>query len=289
MRLSNSRFPRLCVTAMALLLVASVADWSGRVNLIGISGSKTQAEDAAPSAAPAKTVEPKPVVAPRDPALGRRIPSLLLSTPSGEQVGLYDYHDANYLVVTFLNTSCPISNQYLPILNELQAKYKDQKVQFLAINSHAGDSAVAIAKHAQEFGITFPVMCDPQQVAADVFGATSTSETFVLDPQRIVRYRGRIDDRIQHSGKRNVPTRHDLASALDEMLAGKPVSVASTEIAGCKLTRTRRVPPKGEITWSGQVAAIVETKCAGCHHPQTAAPFSLQTYEHATQWAEMIR
>lgn len=274
---------------MALLLVASVADWSERVSRVGISGSQTHADDAAPSATAVKPVEAQPAVAPRDTALGRRIPSLLFTTPEGEQIGLYDYHEENYLVVTFLNTSCPISNQYLPILNELQDKYKDQKVQFLAINPHAGDSAAEIAKHAKEFGISFPVLCDPQQVAADVFGATRTCETFVLDPQKIVRYRGRIDDRIQYSGKRNAPTRDDLASALDELLAGKPVSVASTEIAGCKLTRTRRVPPKGEITWSGQVAAIVETKCAGCHHPQTAAPFSLQTYEHATQWAEMIR
>ncbi|RPI84134.1 MAG: hypothetical protein EHM42_07765, partial [Planctomycetaceae bacterium] len=246
--------------------------------------------DKPPAALPAAAAAvPVGGSAPRDGAVGRRIPSIVLSNAAGEQIGLYDFRDAKHLVVSFISTSCPISNQYLPILNELQAKYRDQGVQFLAINPHAGDTPEKIAGHARDYQIGFPVLCDPQQVAADVFSAQRTCETFVLDPQRTVRYRGRIDDRYQYSAQRDEPTRHDLASALDELLAGKPVSIATTDVAGCKLTRIRRVAPQGEITWSGQVAAIVQAKCEGCHHANTAAPFALQTLADVTNWSEMIR
>ena len=211
------------------------------------------------------------------------------NNPEGQQVSLYDFKQARVIAVTFLNTSCPISNQYLAILNELRAKYEDQPVQFVAINSHAGDTPEAIARHAREYGLKFPVLCDPQQVAADILGASRTCETFLLDPQRTVRYQGRIDDRYGYGAQRDEPTRADLAIAIDDLLAERKVEVAKTEVAGCKLTRTRRVAPRGEITWSNSVADIIGRKCSGCHQPNSSAPFVLATYEDTRNWSEMIR
>ncbi|MFN8855322.1 MAG: redoxin domain-containing protein [Planctomycetaceae bacterium] len=222
-------------------------------------------------------------------AIGRRIPHFLLNNPEAKPVSLYDFKQAQVIAVTFLNTSCPVSNQYLAILNDLQAKYRDQPVQFVAINSHAGDTPEAIARHAREYGLEFPVLCDPQQVAADIFGATRTCETFLLDPQRRVQYQGRIDDRYGYGAQRDEPTRHDLALAIDELLANRKVEVPRTEVAGCKLTRTRRVPPRGEITWSNAVAGIIGQKCTGCHQSQASAPFALASYDDARNWGEMIR
>jgi len=52
---------------------------------------------------------------------------------------------------------------------------------------------------------------------------------FVFDQDRVLRYCGRIDDaeRIQFVKER------DLRRALDELLAGKPVSVPKTKVFGC--------------------------------------------------------
>ena len=52
---------------------------------------------------------------------------------------------------------------------------------------------------------------------------------FLLDRQRAIRYRGRVDDQYLVGIARNKPTRADLRLAIDELLAGKPVSVPQTD------------------------------------------------------------
>src|SRR5437660_1090294 len=46
--------------------------------------------------------------------------------------------------------------------------------------------------------------------------------------------------------------------------------------------------PKAKVTYSGQVARILQDNCQICHHPGTAAPFSLMTHEDAVKWADNI-
>jgi hypothetical protein len=273
------------------------------VTMICIISSRWQllaapADDAPTApAGSSETPRPQPSTAQpaKDPALGRRIPNFVLplgtksEAAHGADAGLADFHDRRCVALVFLSCQCPISNQYLPILNEIQAKYADHGLQIIGINSHAGDDVQKVAEHAQKFQIAFPVLCDTRQTAADILSAERTGEVFLLDFQRMVRYHGHVDDRYQYTTRRDEPTRHDLALAIDELLAGKEVEVKSTEVAGCLFTRPRRIAPRGEITWSKQVSRIVQEKCQDCHHPNTAAPFSLVTYDEAVQWAGMMK
>ena len=119
-------------------------------------------------------------------------------------------------------------------------------MQFLAVNSNCNDAPAVIAGHAKKYGLTFPVLRDAANVVADRFGAKRTPEVFVLDPDGRVVYRGRIDDQFGVGYKRDAPTRRDLAEALDEVLAGKPVSRPSTTPAGCFIARA--VKPKADGT-----------------------------------------
>ena len=68
---------------------------------------------------------------------------------------------------------------------------------------------------------------------ADAFAAARTPEVFVLDKDRVVRYWGRIDDQYGFADglgyQRPAPSRNDLVEAVEELLAGKPVSVPTTE------------------------------------------------------------
>jgi mono/diheme cytochrome c family protein len=48
-------------------------------------------------------------------------------------------------------------------------------------------------------------------------------------------------------------------------------------------------PAKAPVTYSGQVARILQDNCQVCHHPGTAAPFSLLTYQDAVKWGDTIR
>jgi hypothetical protein len=46
---------------------------------------------------------------------------------------------------------------------------------------------------------------------------------------------------------------------------------------------------KEQVTYANQVSRLIQDKCQTCHHPGTAAPFSLLTYQQVTSWADTIR
>jgi len=221
--------------------------------------------------------------------VGRHVPDFVLPDQSGGQVAMSDFNDSRLLVLVFLGTECPIANAYLPVLNDLQSRYSDRGVRVIGINANPADSVEAIARHQREFATGFPVLVDAEQVIADLVGATRTPEVFLLDRKRVIRYRGRIDDRIGYAQRRAEARRNDLEDAITELLEGKKVSQPEIEPEGCLITRRDRLPQRDSISYAKHVSRIVEQRCAGCHHPGTAAPFSLLTYEDVESRSEMIR
>ena len=103
-----------------------------------------------------------------DSEFGRRIPDFVLPDSNGKQTALTDFEDVRVFVVVFVGTECPIGNSYVPDLNDLQKRYSDRNVQVIGINSNLSDSAKSIAKHAKEYKITFPILVDDDQLAADI-------------------------------------------------------------------------------------------------------------------------
>ena len=103
----------------------------------------------------------------------------------------------------------------------------------------------------------FPVLKDFDQQAADAFGARRTPEAYLLDAGRVIRYHGRIDDQYGIDFRRDKPTRRDLKEALDELLAGRPISVPQTEASGCPIERAEG-PDKTEVTYAKHVAPILQ-------------------------------
>jgi mono/diheme cytochrome c family protein len=196
------------------------------------------------------------------------------------------------VVVLFLGTQCPVNNLYLPVVAELHKKYGPRGVVFVGVNSNAQDDAAAVARHAKEFGLPFPVLRDAGAKVADRFAAARTPEAFVLDGTRTVRYRGRIDDRYDKGVQRAKATRHDLADAIDAVLAGKAVARPVTEAAGCPVARPPHAarPAAGEaVTYARHVSRILQNHCQECHRPGEAAPFALLTYKDAADWSAAVR
>jgi mono/diheme cytochrome c family protein len=176
----------------------------------------------------------------------------------------------------------------MPTLAELHSEYAPKGVQFLAINSNQLDTPERVKEHARKYGIPFPVLKDQGNEVADQFGARRTPEAFVLETGA-VRYQGRIDDQFGIGYKRVKPTRRDLAVAIDEVLAGKPVSQPVTEVSGCIIARSVNAKVDGSVTYANQVSRILQAKCQECHRPGQIGPMSLSTYDDATAWAETIR
>ncbi len=218
-----------------------------------------------------------------------KIGNFRLPDAAGKSWALDEQKERKAIVVVFLGTQCPINNAYLPRLVELQRDYANKGVQVVAINANEHDTAEAIAEHAQKNGLNFPVLRDAKQGIADRFGAERTPEAFLLDADRAVRYRGRIDDQFGIGYHRNAPTRRDLIEALEEVLAGKAVSRPSVPVAGCIITRAPRPRAGATVTYAKDVAPIVQNRCQECHRPGQIGPMPLLSYDDVSAWAQMIR
>ncbi|MFO1020982.1 MAG: redoxin domain-containing protein [Planctomycetales bacterium] len=221
--------------------------------------------------------------------IGHVVPNFVLADAQGKKIALADFHDKPVVVAIFLGTGCPIGNAYIPYLTEMQKQFSGQGVQFLVINSQAGDTPAEIAKHADQYKLTIPVLCDPNQQVANLFGAERLAQAFVLDFRRTIRYAGRIDDRIGYGTKKEKPTRNDLTEAITQILDRKDVSVKETPVQGCLITRREISEKKEQITYASHVSKILTERCQNCHHKGTAAPFALLTYDDAVNWSAMIR
>ncbi len=219
---------------------------------------------------------------------GLTVEEFSLKDAAGKTVAFSDYKDRKAVVVVFLGTQCPINNAFLPILAEMHQKYADKGVQFLGVNSNRHDSPERVAEHAKKHDLPFPVLKDAGNLVADKLKAERTPEALVVAGGKVV-YRGRIDDRFGYKHRRDKPSRLDLAAALDEVLAGKPVSVAVTEVEGCFITRAVQTKKDGAVTFTKHVSRILQKNCQECHRPDQIGPMSLISYEDAVDWAATIR
>jgi peroxiredoxin len=220
--------------------------------------------------------------------LGKKVADFTLKDTQGNAISLDGFKDKKAVVVVFIGTECPINNAYMPRLAELDLAYRPRGVQFIAINSNCQDTLERVADHARRFAIPFAVLKDEGNVVADLFGARRTPEAFLLDGERKIRYQGRIDDQFGVGYKRAKPTRRDLAEAMDELLAGRPVSQPTTRIAGCLVSRLPREKAAGIITFTRHIAPILQKHCQECHRPGQIGPMPLLTYEDAAAWSATI-
>jgi peroxiredoxin len=222
------------------------------------------------------------------PGIGADVPAFALKDIHRRTVSIDQFKDKQAFVVVFTGTECPLANLYMPTLVELHNEYAGKGVQFIIINSNDQDTFVEVAAHALDREVPFPVLKDFDHKVADAFGARRTPEAFLLDAERVIRYRGRIDDQYGIGYQRAEPTRTELKDAIDELLAGNPISRTETEVPGCIIARARQPRVEGEVTYAKQVSRIVQKRCQMCHRPGEIGPFSLLSYDEARDWADTI-
>lgn len=205
---------------------------------------------------------------------------------------LDDFKEKKTFVLIFIDRSCPVAQKYLPVLEELYQQYQSKGVQFIAINPSQEDSIRDIAAQALAMKVQFPFVKDFGGKAAQAVGVERVPTVVVLNDQRVIAYRGRVDDAVRIGGTRASATRKDLQIALDEVLAGKPVTTAETVVDGCPITFTEVTSTK-PVNFAEHVEPLIRKHCMECHKPGTVAPFTLISYENvktkANAIAEVVR
>lgn len=224
--------------------------------------------------------------------IGKKVENFTLNDYHGQPYSLDQVGKDKVVVLAFLGTECPLCKIYAPRLVELAKQYEKQGVAFLGIAPNRQDAVTEIAAYARAHEIDFPILKDLKQQLADKVGATRTPEVVVLDKNRTIRYRGRIDDQYGFKENKNytLPKAHenDLANALDAVLADKQVAKNDVAAAGCLIGRDLKPVVDSDVTYSKQIARIMNDNCVFCHREGQIAPFTLTSYEDVAGWASMI-
>jgi peroxiredoxin len=169
------------------------------------------------------------------PAIGAAAPKFELTTVDGKSFSLAEAEKANKAVVLmFIATKCPYSNAYNDRLRQMAEDYSRKGVLFVGINSNKTEPQDEVVSHAKQNKWAFTLVKDPGNKVADLYDAKRTPEVYVVGADGKLLYHGRIDENYEEPTKVTSP---DLKNALDQILAGQPVSKAETKAFGCTIKR----------------------------------------------------
>lgn len=161
-----------------------------------------------------------------------------LKNVDGKMVSLAGLPDVKGAIVVFTCNHCPFSKLYEDRIIALDAKYKALGYPVVAINpndavQYPEDDFEGMKTRAAEKGFTFPYLQDETQSIAKSYGAEKTPHVYILQKVAgtfVVKYVGAIDN---NSKDATAADQKYAENALDELIAGKEVTVKTTKAVGC--------------------------------------------------------
>ena len=173
--------------------------------------------------------------------IGSMLPKadLHLKDVSGKEISLGQAQGSNGLLVMFSCNTCPYVIRNQSRTKEVCGYAGNRQIGVVLLNANEGDrnggnSFEEMQAYARQQGYSWYYALDGKSVLADAFGASRTPECFLFDKNGRLVYHGAIDD---SPGDPTRVKRHHLQAAIDEMLAGKEVSVKETRSVGCWINR----------------------------------------------------
>jgi len=169
-------------------------------------------------------------------AIGQQAPDFTLPDTDGVDWQLGDGNGGAATVVVFTCNHCPYARAWHDRIADAARDYADRGVRFLAINANDAeryprDSYEAMQQRLVAEEWPMPYLRDETQAVAHAYGAQTTPDLFVLDPERRLRYRGAPD------GDYDDPSQRAdwLRDALDAVLAGERPPRPETRPVGCSI------------------------------------------------------
>ncbi|NQV41158.1 MAG: thioredoxin family protein [Candidatus Marinimicrobia bacterium] len=178
----------------------------------------------------------------QDLMVGNTAPDFSLKDQNGKAHQLQEYR-GKYVVLEWVNYDCPFVKKHYDSGNmqALQSTYTDRGVVWLSINSSAPGnqgnfSSKEINKRAKEHDAAFSAyLVDADGQVGGAYGARTTPHMFIIDPRGQLVYAGGIDN-IRSTKIEDISRARNFVSlALDEALAGKPISNSISKPYGCSV------------------------------------------------------
>lgn len=171
--------------------------------------------------------------------LGTQAPGFnLVDTISGRQLSLDELRSDVATVVMFICNHCPYVKHVQSELVRVANDYMAQGVSFVAISSndaekYPGDSPEKMKEEGERHGYPFAYLFDESQEVARAYDAACTPDFYIFDRDMACVYRGQLDDSRPSNG---IPlSGKDIRAALDNIIAGDPVSDQQRPSIGCNI------------------------------------------------------
>ena len=171
--------------------------------------------------------------------LGTTAPHFSLpDVTSGSAVSLETLAGRRALLVVFLGPHCPFVQHVQAEVAHIGHDYGPLQVGIVAISANdpaqnPGDGPDGLRDFAKNAGLPFPLLFDETQQTARDYAAACTPDFFLFDGHLRLAYRGQLDG--SRPGNDIPVTGSDLRSALDAVLAGRPVAGEQRASLGCNV------------------------------------------------------
>ena len=168
---------------------------------------------------------------------GQKAPDFKLPATDGRTYRVVDFEDARVLVIFFTCNHCPFVTGSDEVTRQTAERFAPQGVRFVGVNAnsprtYAEDSFEHMVARMQQYTFPWVYLHDLKQDTARAYGALRTPHFFVFDAARRLVYTGRGVDNPRDTARMTV---NDLANALEDHLAGRPVRVPLTNPIGCNV------------------------------------------------------
>ena len=161
------------------------------------------------------------------------IPAWALTDINGKEVSAPGA-DGKPLLIYYVMTDCPISNQFAPEMNRICSEYGKQGVNCYLAYVDPDLSSDTIRGHLKDYSHSIKAINDADHELVKLAEAEVTPEAALFDGAGKLAYRGRLNNFYAKLGTpRRQATQHDLRDALDAVLAGKAVENPRTQAIGC--------------------------------------------------------
>jgi Redoxin len=166
-------------------------------------------------------------------------PEVKMKDISGTEVSLKESVKKNGLLVMFSCNTCPVVKGYQSRTLETCKYAAGKDIGVVLLNSNEatrndGDSYGDMKDYAKKQRYSFNYVIDNNSVMADAFGANRTPEVFLFNKEGKLVYHGAIDD---NPNSPDEVTRKHAIIAIDEMVAGKNITMKETRSVGCSIKR----------------------------------------------------
>jgi peroxiredoxin len=176
------------------------------------------------------------------PAVGTNAPDFSLTDSKGKTQSVSQYK-GKYVVLEWFNPECPFVKKHYGSDNmqKLQQEYTGKGVVWLTIDSNApGTEGNITPDQGQKIMASWKtkqtaLLLDPDSKVAKLYGAKNTPNMVVINPEGKIVYEGAIDSKASPNPADIPSSTNYVKAALDESLAGKPVSNPTTKPYGCSV------------------------------------------------------